>query len=379
MIAKLKLIFGRKFLAQSLCSKKLRLLNGNWSLYSGVQLYLLGRYSQGWFQTVLYFLTTTLIPRRPFFQAERIDLLHPLISVSIEWEECRDQPNLPRKVTQSVLLNDTLYISDPDHPVLYKYNMSMKSWYTLQTEVSNYALATYCSKVVLIGGLKGRACSEKCVTVLDDTNNLEDKLNSAITDPDKYRFKNARAASDGEYLIVIDEGTMTIRNGHQFVDCTVKTVRVFNGKMWIHTSFRMEGDGPHQVVINSGQVYVFTDTHCLYQASLDSFTKSPLELKWEKLEVRTSLTNIGDQWVLVTTDGHKFFLCTYSMTCQKPVVEDTDFPFCSIASRIGVPVSEHQSKQLELWVVGRMWTNEGEKVSVAKINFTCKLIMYKYE
>ena len=312
-----------------------------------------------------------------FFQAERFDLLHPLTSVATEWQACRDQLNLPREATQSVLLNDTLYISHPDRPVLYKYSISMKSWYPIPTEVSNYALATYCSEVVLIGGVKDEVFPKKCVTVQDGTNNsLEYKLNSAITDPDEYRFKNARAASDGEYLIVIDDGTTN--TVLQFDNSPLKIVRVFNGKMWTRTNFITEGNRPHHMVINDGQVYVFIKPYYLYKAPLDSFTKSPLELKWEMLKVPTlSLTNVGDQWVAVEINGGMLEIHVYPMTCQKLIdVEDTEVPFGSITSIIGVPVSEHQPKQLELCVVGRTQKyGERDKVNVAKIVFSCKLIV----
>ena len=65
------------------------------------------------------------------------------------------------------------------------------------------------------------------------------------------------------------------------------------------------------------------------------------------------------------------------MTCQKLIdVEDTEVPFGSITSIIGVPVSEHQPKQLELCVVGRTQKyGERDKVNVAKIVFSCKLIV----
>ena len=310
----------------------------------------------------------------PGIQCE-FDLFHPLTSVTTEWHQCRDQPKLPweEESTQSVLVNDELYISDPRRPVFYKYSIDKKSWYKLHTDVSNYALVTYHSKVVLIGGLKKGVYTDKCVMVLDDSD-LEEKLNHTCP-----QFQNARAASDGEYLIVIDHNR-------------VNTVWLFDGKEW--TPIMMEGnltlgmDNNFQIAINDRQVYVFSSL-CTYQMSLDTLTK-PLvnsSLKWEELKAtvsrprKSNVTRVGNQLVTVEAWGSKLNVYAYSMKSKAWVeVEDVNVSFQSIVSVIGVPSTEHQPKQLEMLVVGRTGTaayGEREKVKVLKVIFCGELLCHR--
>ena len=200
------------------------------------------------------------------------------------------------------------YISDPHRPVLYKYSIDKKSWYKLQTDVSNYALVTYHSKVVLIGGLKNGVYTDKCVTVLDDSD-LEEKLNRTF--PRECQFQNARAASDGEHLVVIDHNK-------------VNTVWLFDGKEW--TPIMMKGnltlgmDNNFQIAINDRQVYVFSSL-CTYQTSLDTLTK-PLvnsSLKWEELKAtvsrprKSNVTRVGNQLVTVEARGSKLNVYALSL------------------------------------------------------------------
>ena len=142
---------------------------------------------------------------------------------------------------QSVLLDDAIYIhgeyrSFDEKYVLYKYSITKKSWYKLRTKAAGYALATYESKVVMIGGVLPTQCLHQetyneTSVVLDDDCGLEEKLNSALQQVpdlgDKFKFKNACAVSEGEVLIVIGVEEQKGRCNEILV-----SLKLFNGSRW---------------------------------------------------------------------------------------------------------------------------------------------------
>ena len=296
------------------------------------------------------------------------------MSMIPEFQQCRDQPDLPHRSTQSVLVDNALYIGHPEKPVLYKYSISKKSWYTRPTDVSKYTLATYRSKVVLIGG-KGNdgKYAEKCIRVLDDAD-LERKLNSSLTSA--AEFKNACAATS-------DQNSL-------FVVCSDK-LHVFNGLDWIHSSMKKSDDEMQQVygnvyhaLIHDGFIYMSVcpfslDSSKLYRISpsADNFTESPTSFTREVMKINhqkmPNMTKVGDQIVTVTANGYQLEISAYSMLSQKWVeVEDLKLAFDeNIVSAVGVPAftSERQPEQLELWVVGLVSDHQSgvKNISVLKI------------
>ena len=85
----------------------------------------------------------------------QINLLHPL--ASLEWKECSEMP-LGMSDAQAVLLGEKVYIGGGDSThdispaVLLIYDCSNDSWDILDTPTVNYALTTYNSQLVLVGG-----------------------------------------------------------------------------------------------------------------------------------------------------------------------------------------------------------------------------------
>ena len=84
----------------------------------------------------------------------QINLLHPL--VSLEWRECSEMP-LVMCDAQGVVLGDKVYIGGGDSTyhspaVLLIYHCNDDSWDLLSTPTVNYALTTYNSQLVLVGG-----------------------------------------------------------------------------------------------------------------------------------------------------------------------------------------------------------------------------------
>ena len=89
-----------------------------------------------------------------FVSLYQINLLLPL--ASLEWRECSEMP-LGMSDAQAVVLGDKVYIGGGDsthhsQAVLIIYDYSNDSWRMLDTPTVNYALTTYNSKLVLVGG-----------------------------------------------------------------------------------------------------------------------------------------------------------------------------------------------------------------------------------
>lgn len=87
----------------------------------------------------------------------QVDILHPL--ATFHWEECG---SLPGRLyyPQCVLLHDKLYVANRSKwpsDKLYVSSTTLSSWSTLTTPVHAYALATYHSQLVLVGGTDSTA------------------------------------------------------------------------------------------------------------------------------------------------------------------------------------------------------------------------------
>ena len=87
---------------------------------------------------------------------QQVDILHPL--ASLEWRQCR---RLPVDVgdARAVWLKDKVYVgggatsgSLRDHARLYVYTPATDTWSKLDTPVYFFALTTYHSQLVLVGG-----------------------------------------------------------------------------------------------------------------------------------------------------------------------------------------------------------------------------------
>ena len=86
----------------------------------------------------------------------QVDILHPLASV--EWQECREVPVCIGRA-QAVWLKNKVYLgggtvsgSKRDEARLYVYTPATDTWDVLDTPVYHFALTTYHSQLVLVGG-----------------------------------------------------------------------------------------------------------------------------------------------------------------------------------------------------------------------------------
>ena len=86
----------------------------------------------------------------------QVDILHPL--ASLEWRQCRGPPVEVAKA-QSVCLKEKVYMGGGDTPGsiradarLYIYTPATDTWSTLNTPIYHFAITTYHSQLVLVGG-----------------------------------------------------------------------------------------------------------------------------------------------------------------------------------------------------------------------------------
>lgn len=309
-------------------------------------------------------------------------IFHPLSSTTLEKQECHDHVNMNnwRVGVQSVRLDDAIYIAGNENHfnhaewfVLHKYSLMKKSWYKIPTKVANYALATYRSKVVMIGGVKSgpEKFSEKVFHVLEDDNcGLEEELNQSLyqrTDlEEKFRMENACAVSDGDYLIVA---------GGDSSNNSPKIVRVFNGDEWHVGKINAESRALTRNVsgrklnlcIHGGNVYL---TH-RHNTSTQFFCTALEPLKnpnfpmtdnctWNKLEDAphssdcSSLMVLGNHVVTVSTIGG--YLRSYAYLPQSSnwvIVEEVPIfqqftAFCVVALD-----SPNPTNNVESLIVGK--------------------------
>ena len=215
------------------------------------------------------FLATLINYVIPFLAIIQVDILHPL--TSMEWRECKQPPeNISRG--QAVCLKDKVYIrirsgvgGKRAAARLYINTPATDTWDTLDTPVYDFALTTYHSKLVLVGGSKyfgenvrGRP-SNKLWTLSED-GEWEETL-----PPMEIAYDYASAVSHEDLLLVID--------GH------LQQVYLYNGQYWaIAQPLPKQMMLSTQCVVFNGDLFVIGEsvhrTNDVYSASLVSLVAS---------------------------------------------------------------------------------------------------------
>ena len=152
------------------------------------------------------------------------DLFHPLTSL-----KCSEYSGVPASVynTQAVIVNYKVYIggesinSGWSSSRLLIYDFTEDSWDTLSTHTHWYALTTYRSQLVLVGGRNATTwITTNELWALDEQYKL-----TKPPPPMKMKRYQASAVSVGDYLIVAGGC-----GGHYAGD--LDAVEVYNGHMW---------------------------------------------------------------------------------------------------------------------------------------------------
>ena len=194
----------------------------------------------------------------------RADLLDPL--VSLHWEKRNDLPAPVPPNAHSVWLNGKLYVGGGviydggSHARLLVYSPSEDSWEVIPTPTERYALATYHSQLVLVGGWDPTTRKQASKVWL-----LEDRSwvpHPTVPDMPVSTSESA-AVGFGDYLIVAgseqDEGSTAMS--------------LFDGQNWLSAQALPEKLYRKCSAINGDDWYL-TGGEVVYRTSLKSLVAS---------------------------------------------------------------------------------------------------------
>ena len=161
-----------------------------------------------------------------------MDLLHPL--TSLEWSEYRDMP-VSVCDTHAVVLGKKIYIGGGKlypgpHFGLLIYDLTEDSWNVLDTPTKLYAITTYQSQLVLVGGKDPYSLkATNMLWVLDEQCQAEEHYRAQSLPPMKTECYNSSAISVGYHLFVAGG-----RGGTQSRSRPLASVEVYDGCKWRH-------------------------------------------------------------------------------------------------------------------------------------------------
>ena len=255
----------------------------------------------------------------------RADLLDPL--VSLHWEKRNDLPAEIRE-THSVWLNGKLYVGgggiygEIDAQLLI-YSPSEDSWEVIPTPTYYYALATYHSQLVLVGGLDPSTHKPTSkVWLLEDRSWVPHP-----TVPDlPVSTSLSPAVEFGDYLIVSgseqDKGStaMSVFDGHTWLSAQALPERLNQAGFIIPIKSAVNGDDWY---LSSRQV--------VYRTSLKSLVVSAVSpaaaqsAMWERLpdtpHAYSGITWFGDHLLAVGGFSGKEMRTVYAFNSQANVWE----------------------------------------------------------
>ena len=205
----------------------------------------------------------------------QVDILHPLASV--KWQECREVPECIGRA-QAVWLKDKVYLgggtvsgSKRDEARLYIYSPATDTWDVLDTPVYHFALTTYHSHLVLVGGWEHTSgLPTNKLWTLSEHNQWWETLPPL---PTPLPAPGASAVSHGDHLLVIGIDYPLVNN----------QVYVYNGRQWATAQHPPKLLYFVTSTIFNGRWYLMGGTNselslpqetCVYSASLDSLIAS---------------------------------------------------------------------------------------------------------
>ena len=100
---------------------------------------------------------------------------------TFQWQRCSDLPIKHAYNTQAVLLEKKVYFASEIEvetvpPYMYTYDIDDNLWQLLPSPAERAALAVYCGKVVLAGGMISNNTVTNKVWVLQDDNTWSESL-----------------------------------------------------------------------------------------------------------------------------------------------------------------------------------------------------------
>lgn len=217
----------------------------------------------------------------------QVDIFNPF--TSLEWKECKQLPVGMYNV-QAVLLNDRVYVGGGETPnlkddaKLYVYTFPGGDiWKTIDTPVRSYALAIYCSRlVVLVGGEEKIGLSTKKVWDLKET---QCSWQSTLPDMNTEHC-NATAVGVEKYLLVAGGLGCGIAD--------LGDVEIFDGLSWSTAQSLPKPCYNIKSVVSNGNWYLIggvgQDDQC-YHATVNSLVRSSNTTDFPQSSSYTSVWN----------------------------------------------------------------------------------------
>ena len=239
----------------------------------------------------------------------QVDILHPY--TKLKWRECSELP-VRMSDAQAVWLGDKLYVgggvtmlgSQRNEARLYIYTPTTDTWSHIDTPVYRFALITYQSQLVLVGGVEyvgeGRVGP------------VTDKL-WTLTEHGQWRetlppMRTKRwGASAVEFA-----GNILVAGGNDDVEIDTDIVEVYNGHHWAKAQSPHKACRDKKSTVLNGHWYLMGGDRQgkqVYYASLDSLVAScqpsekPLPSVWKRLphvpHERSSIAVVGNRLISV--------------------------------------------------------------------------------
>ena len=238
----------------------------------------------------------------------QVDILHPFLA-SLKWRECRRLP-VGMQDAQAVWLGDKPYVggggtsgSNRDAARLYIYTPTTDTWSEIDTPVYRFALITYHSQLVLVGGREyvGK-WRDGPVTNKLWTLTRHDQWRETIP-PMTTKRRSASAVEFADNIVVAggadDEGE------------SIDIVEVYNGHHWTKAQCLPKPSYEMKSTLN-GHWYLmggWGQGKEVYYASLDSLVAScqpsekPLPSVWKRLpdvpHTQSSIAVFGNRLIAV--------------------------------------------------------------------------------
>lgn len=246
------------------------------------------------------------------FICMQVDILHPL--ATLHWEECCKIPqgtNHP----QCVSLNDKVYVGvglaeGSESNKLYISSTELKSWSTLNTPTYKYALTTYHSQLVLVGG--------KEISTDQVTNKLWTLSASLDWQPSLPPMPTARYSPTA--VTIATPECLVVAGGAVGNEEYVDTVEVFSQEQWTTVQPLPIKCRHMKSTLRNGKLYFlggYPQEYTVCYSNVTSLTdfsqtdvKKPMQL-WDQFEVPLRYTGaalFGQQLIMIAGyDSEKSF------------------------------------------------------------------------
>ena len=216
----------------------------------------------------------------------QIDILYPL--ASLKWTE---SSNLPVDMcdAQALWLKDKLYVGGGLIPksfrntlcqCLFVYSPNTDTWSTLETPVYSFALTTYRSQLVIVGGWTYDECDFRWGSPTDKVwiLNKHVKLEETVIPP---MITKRYHASSVEY-----KDRILVAGGYSW-ESEVNSVEVYNGYEWTETQCLPKPCYKMKSTILNGLWYLMggeTQGTVVYYASLNALVGISQSSGWKRLK-----------------------------------------------------------------------------------------------